>query len=75
MRSVNTKLFRVAMINADIKTFGELEEKTGINRSTLGDIARGDQKPSYDTIVKIAEACGLAYEGIGRVFFDDGLHE
>lgn len=73
MRSVNTKLFKVAMINADINTIGELEEKTGINRNTLGDIAKGEQKPSYDTIVKIAEAFGLAYEGIGRVFFSDGL--
>lgn len=69
MRCIDSKAFRRAMLDADINTFGELEEKSGVNRNSLGDYVNLKQTPSYDSIVRISDALGLDYEGIGRVFF------
>lgn len=75
MRSVNSREFRKAMIDVDCTTFGELETETGIDRNTLSNIAKGGQKPSYETIVKLADAFHLTYEEVGRIFFYNELAE
>ena len=69
MRNVDTKAFKKAMIDADCDTYGELSERTGINRSALSDYASGKQRPSYDSVEKLAEALCLSYEEIGRIFY------
>lgn len=69
MRSIDTKEFKKAMIDADFDTFGKLEEATGIDRTSLGNYAKGDQKPGYDSIAKMSDAMHLSYEEIGRIFF------
>lgn len=69
MRCVNGKEFRKAMIEVDCTTFGDLEEKAGIDRTTLANVAKGSQKPSYDSIVKLSDTFHLTYEEIGRIFF------
>lgn len=75
MRSVSTKDFRKAMIDVDCDTFGKLEEKTGIDRTSLSNYARGVVKPSYDSIATLAETFHLKYEEIGRIFFYNDLAE
>ena len=76
MRSVNGKAFRKAMIDADCNTFGELEAKAEMDRSTLANYAKGTQKPSYESIAKLADTFHLTYEEIGRIFFcNDVTHE
>ena len=73
MRSIDSKGFRKAMIDADCATFGALEECTGINRTSLSDYAKGAQKPSYDSIVTLSDALHLTYEEIGKIFFFNEL--
>ena len=72
-RSVDSKEFRKAMIDADCETFGLLEERTGIDRTTLSNIRNNVQKPNYDTIAKISNALHLKYAEIGRIFFCNEL--
>lgn len=73
MRCIDSKAFRCAMVEADIKTIGELEEKSGVNRNSISDYVNLKQTPSYDSIVRISEALELDTEGIGRVFFGGNL--
>lgn len=70
MRNVNSKAFKKAMIDADCDTYGKLSVVTGINRNTLSDYVSGEQKPSYDSIARMADALNLTYEEIGAIFFD-----
>ena len=69
MRGIDAKMFKKAMIDADFDSYLQLEETTGINRSTLTNILKGEQKPSYDTIEKLADALHLQYDEIGAIFF------
>lgn len=69
MRSVDAKEFKKAMIEADIESYLQLEAVTGINRSTLSGIVKGEQKPSYDTMIALADGMHLKYDEIGRIFF------
>ena len=69
MREIDTKEFKKAMIDADCDTYGQLSDKTGINRMTLSDYASGAQNPSYDSIAKLADVMNLTYEQIGSIFF------
>lgn len=73
MRYVNGKEFRKAMIEVDCTTFGDLEEKASIDRTTLANVVKGTQKPSYDSIGKLADTFHLTYEEIGRIFFCNEL--
>lgn len=75
MREVNAKEFKKAMIEADCDTYGQLSELCGISRTILGQYVAGDQKPSYDSIVKLADAMGLTYEDIGIIFFSVPITE
>jgi transcriptional regulator with XRE-family HTH domain len=68
-RSVNPKEFRRAMIEADYDTFVSLSAASGIDQASLSCIARGERKPSWETIAAISEALHLTYDAIGRVFF------
>ena len=69
VREVNTKEFKKAMLEADYETFVTLAAASGVDQASLSCIARGERKPSWETIVSISEALHLTYEGIGRVFF------
>ena len=40
-------------------TFNDLGEKIGVSRVSLSGIATGKQKPSFDTLEKIAGALGV----------------
>lgn len=75
MRSVNSKEFRKAMIDADYDSFGKLEADTGIDRASLSNYAKGVVKPSYDSICKLADAFHLKYDEIGRIFYYNELAE
>lgn len=75
MRVVNAKEFKKAMIEADCDNYGQLSEVCGINRTALGAFVSGDQKPSYDSISKLAEAMNLTYEDIGVIFFSVPITE
>ena len=72
-RTVDSKEFRKAMIDADCDTFGLLEARTGIDRTTLSNIQKNVQKPNYDTIAKLSDALHLKYTEIGRIFFYNEL--
>lgn len=69
MRSVNTKEFKKAMLDADFDTFVTLAAASGIDQASLSCIARGERRPSWESIVAISDALHLSYDGIGRVFF------
>lgn len=73
MRGIDAKMFKKAMIEADFNSNIEIEEQTGVNRCTLTNILKGEQKPSYETIEKIADAFHLKYEEIGAIFFASKL--
>lgn len=75
MRCVSEKDFRKAMIDTGCNTFGELEVKSEIDRTTLSNFAKGIRKPSYESISKLADTFGLTYEEIGRIFFYRELTE
>jgi len=69
MRKVDTKEFKKAMIEADYDSFIALSAATKVDQASLSCIARGERKPSWETIVAISEALHLRYEEIGRIFF------
>ena len=69
MRFIDTKAFKKAMIDADCESFVQLEEKSGVDKITLSNIANNKQKPSYDTLVKLADALHLSFVEIGEIFF------
>ena len=73
MRNIDSKAFKKAMIDADYESLVQLEDGTQINKITLSNIIKGDQKPSYDSIAKLADAFHLTYEEIGRIFFYSDL--
>lgn len=73
MRNINAKEFKKAMVEADIDSYLQLEEATGLNRSTLSSIVKGEQKPSYETMATLADALHITYEEIGRIFFTNEL--
>lgn len=73
MRNIDSKEFKKAMVEANIDSYLQLEESTGLNRTTLSNIVKGEQKPSYDTIVVLADSLHLTYEEIGRIFFTNEL--
>lgn len=75
MRTVDSKAFKKAMIDADCDTYGQLSERTGINRMALSDYVSGEQRPSYDSVAKMADALCLNYEEIGRIFYAVPLAE
>ena len=69
MRFVDTKAFKKAMIDADCESFVQLEEKSGVDKITLSNIANNKQKPSYDTMAKLADTLHLSFVEIGEIFF------
>ena len=69
MRSVDSKAFKKAMIDANCESFVQLEKESGVDKITLSNIANNKQKPSYDSIVKLADALHLSYVEIGELFF------
>ena len=73
MRNIDSKEFKKAMVEANLDSYLQLEESTGLNRTTLSNIVKGEQKPSYDTIVVLADSLHLTYEEIGRIFFTNEL--
>ena len=73
MRTVDAKEFRKAMIEADIDSFTKLEEVTKVAKETASAIVKGEQKPSYGTIVALADGLHLKYDEIGRIFFANEL--
>lgn len=73
MRCIDAKEFKKAMVEANIDSYLQLEEATGLNRSTLSSIVKGEQKPSYDTICALADALHLTYTELGRIFFTNEL--
>lgn len=73
MYRVNTAELKKAMIDNDINSIGELSEKCGVNRVTLGTIISGKSYPSSDSMVRIASALKMSGEKAGSIFFDDNL--
>lgn len=69
MRYIDARALKKAMIDKDINTIAELEEKSGVNRNTLAGILKGEGMPSYETISGLADALALDGETTGRIFF------
>lgn len=69
MRLVDSKAFKKAMIDANCESFVQLEKESGVDKITLSNIANNKQKPSYDSIVKLADALHLSFVEIGEIFF------
>jgi transcriptional regulator with XRE-family HTH domain len=69
MRTIDSKALKKAMIDADCDTYGQLSEKTGINRMTLSAYLSGERKPTYEYIGILADFLNLTYEEIGAIFF------
>ena len=69
MRQVDSKALKKAMIDGNCDSFVQLSQETGIDKITLSNVCNGKQKPSYDTIVKLADTLHLRYEEIGAIFF------
>ena len=73
MRSINAKEFKKAMIEANIDSYTELSDVTGLDKTSISSIVKGERNPNYDTIVKFIEALHLTYEEIGIIFFANEL--
>ena len=73
MRGINAKEFKKAMIEANIDSYTELSDITGIDKTTISSILKGERNPSYDTLVKFIDALHLTYEEIGIIFFYNEL--
>ena len=73
MRNIDSKALKKAMIDADFESLVQLEEGTQINKITLSNVIKGDQKPSYETIARLSDAFHLTYDEIGRIFFAQEL--
>ena len=71
--TVDTTALQKAMIDANIRTYTELSEKTGVNRNTIADIVKGESKPSTIVIEKISKALNLESAEVGRIFFNSQL--
>lgn len=69
MRKIDTKAFKKAMIDKDINTIGELEEKSGVSRCTIAEVMNGARTPSYETIARLADTLELDSEDVGRIFY------
>lgn len=75
MRSIDSKALKKAMIDADCDTYGQLSEKTGINRMTIAAYLSGERKPTYEYIGILADFLNLTYEEIGAIFFQIDVAE
>lgn len=73
MRYIDIKELRKNMIEADMDSYTELANATGIDKSTISSIVKGEQKPSYDTLCKLIDALHINYDEIGRIFFANTL--
>lgn len=71
--TVDTTALQKAMIDANIRTYTELSEKTGVNRNTIADIVKGESKPSTIVIEKISRVLNLESAEVGRIFFNSHL--
>lgn len=69
MRYVDSKALKKAMVEVGMDSYLQLEEASGVYRSTLSNIIKGEQKPSYDTMVALADTLHLRYDEIGSIFF------
>lgn len=69
MRNVDVKALKKAMIEVDLDSNTKLSAATKIDKCTLTALVNGTRKPSYDTVIKLADALHLSYEEIGSIFF------
>lgn len=73
MRYVDSKALKKAMVEVGIDSYIQLEEASGVYRSTLSSIVKGEQKPSYDTVVALTDTLHLRYDEIGSIFYANEL--
>ncbi len=67
--TINAKELKKLMIENGFDTILSLAEETGVNRTTLGKILSGEQKPSSDAMYRIAAALKISGEQAGKIFF------
>lgn len=68
MYKVDTKAFRIRMIECGYTTFEKLAEASGVNRNTISDIVNGKSYPSGAVLQKLTWALNLEPEQAGRIF-------
>lgn len=71
--TIDTKEIKKLMIENGFETITSLSEATGVNRTTLGKILNGEQKPSSEAMYKIASALRITGEKAGKIFFAGNL--
>lgn len=64
---------RKAMADAEIFTFLELSEKSGVDRNTVSKVVKGTIRPSTAVMEKIATALNLNPSKAGEIFFVPNL--
>lgn len=70
---VDTIELRKAMLDNGIRTNEALSRASGVGRDTISRTLNSKIRPSFDVMVKIAEALDLSPERAGRIFFAENL--
>lgn len=73
--ATNTKELKKLMIDKNIKTIGELAEKTGISERTVGKILAGTIQPSTKSIYCLINVLDISPIAAGEIFFASNLHK
>ena len=66
---VDTIALRKLMVEKNIKTIGELAEKSGIGRDTASGVLKGLIRPSTAVMEKIMTALDMTPPEAGNIFF------
>lgn len=67
--SVDVNALKKLMIDNNIETIQELEEKSGVNRNTLSKILKGEIRPSTSVMERLIFALNIEPINAGPIFF------
>ena len=66
---VDVNALKKLMIDNNIETIQELEEKSGVSRNTLSKILKGEVRPSTSVMEKLIDALNIEPVNAGSIFF------
>lgn len=70
--SVDTTRLKIALAVNNLTNLSKFARETGLSRETIGRILKGD-RPSSETIIKIAVVLNLSTQDVAEIFFVQGL--
>lgn len=71
----DTIALRKKMAEKEIRTIGELSQKTGINRNTLSQVLNEIIQPSADVMDKLVLVLEITPDEAGHIFFSINLRD